>query len=373
MKYCLILTLCYFSLVSKAQIGGNSTYEFLRLPNSARITALGGSLITVRDADLNLAYHNPAALNSSMHRSLVFNQSVHMGTTHGYVAYAHNIDQLKKPFMVHAGLQYISYGEFQNRDVTGTYTGKTSAAEYAINTGIGYQVSKFLSVGANAKTILSYLGNYNSTGIAFDASAMFSDTSRNINLTVAFKNMGSQFSTYNRNGNMEPIPFDLQIGVAHKLKYIPLRFSVIMHNLHQWGIVYDDPNNQDNQALFINDGAQQDGSALKTVDDIFRHFIFNIELLFGKKGKKEILRLAAGYNHMRRGELTSSTLNDLAGFSFGIGIRIKQFQIDYGFGGYHFAGSAHHFGISVNLDEVLKGSPKKSHQNKKKPKNKTAE
>ena len=31
---------------------------------------------------------------------------------------------------------------------------------------------------------------------------------------------------------------------------------------------------------------------------------------------------------MRRGELTSSTLNDLAGFSFGIGIRIKQFQID---------------------------------------------
>ena len=62
---------------------------------------------------------------------------------------------------------------------------------------------------------------------------------------------------------------------------------------------------------------------------------------------------------MRRGELSSSSVNDLAGFSFGIGIRVKQFQIDYGFGSYHFAGAAHHFGISVNLDEILKGAYRK--------------
>ncbi|MCH2021792.1 MAG: type IX secretion system protein PorQ [Saprospiraceae bacterium] len=361
MKYWLYLLCIFFSIDAFCQIGGNSTYEFLRLPNSARITALGGSLITVRDADLNLAYHNPAALNPLMHRRIVFNQSVHMGTTHGYVGYGHYIDQGKVPIMVHAGLQYISYGKFLNRDVTGTYTGETSAAEYAINLGVGYQVSKFLSLGVNQKTILSYLGSYNSTGFAFDASAMYSDTSRKINLTVALKNMGSQFSTYNRSGNMEPIPFDLQIGIAHRLKYIPLRFSVIMHNIHQWGIVYDDPYNQDNQTLFTNNGAEQDNSAMTVVDDIFRHFIFNIELLFGKKGQQEVFRLAAGYNHMRRGELTASGLNDLAGFSFGVAIRIKQFQIDYGFGGYHFTGASHHFGISVNLDEILKGTQRKRH------------
>ena len=64
---------------------------------------------------------------------------------------------------------------------------------------------------------------------------------------------------------------------------------------------------------------------------------------------------------MRRGELTASGLNDLAGFSFGVAIRIKQFQIDYGFGGYHFTGASHHFGISVNLDEILKGTQRKRH------------
>jgi hypothetical protein len=371
MKYWSIIIFCLVSFVSSAQIGGNSTYDFLRISNSARVTSLGGSLITVRDQDLNLAYHNPAALNPAMHRRFVFNQSAYMGgTTHGYVGYAHYIDQGKVPIMVHGGLQYISYGDFENRDLAGTYTGQTSAAEYAINIGASYQMSKLLSVGVNYKTILSYLGNYNSTGMAFDASVMYADTARHINFTVALKNMGTQFSTYSRNGNMEPLPFDLQIGVSHKLKYIPLRFSVIMHNLHNWGVMYDDPSNQANQALFTDNGEPEDNSAGKVVDDIFRHFIFNIELLFGKKGQREIFRIAAGYNHSRRGELASTGVSDISGFSFGVGIRVKQFQIDYGFGGFHFAGGSHHFGISVDLDQILKGTQRKSHNGKKKKKKK---
>ena len=362
MKYWFTTILSVISLVTYAQIGGNSTYEFLRIPNSARITSVGSSLITVRDADLNLAYHNPAALNPAMHRRVAFSQSVYMGgITHGYLAYGHYFDKGKVPFMLHGGLQYISYGQFENRDVTGAYTGETRAAEYAINLGVGYQISPFLSVGVNAKTILSYLGSSNSTGMAFDASAMYSDTAKDINLTVAFNNMGTQFSAYARNGNLEPLPFDLQIGFAHQLKYIPLRFSVIMHNLQQWGIVYDDPSNQDNQVLLTgNGGVEIDNSASKVVDDIFRHFIFNVELLFGKKGKPEVFRLAAGYNHLRKAELGTTGVSNLAGFSFGCGIRNKQFQIDYGFGSYHLGGSAHHFSLSVDLDQILNGAWKKS-------------
>lgn len=362
MKYCFVLLLAaLIGQTAQAQIGGNSTYEFLRIPNSARLTAVGGSLIPIKDSDLNLAYHNPAALNPLMHQRVSFNQSVYMGgTTHGYVAYGHHFDKWKTPITFHAGLQYISYGDFQVRDLAGYYQGQTSAAEYAINIGASYQMSKFLSVGANVKTILSYLGSYNSTGMAADLAAMYSDTAKRISLTVAFKNMGTQFSTYARNGNMEPLPFDLQIGFAHRLKYIPLRFSVIMHQLDRWGIVYDDPNSPSSQPISIDNGDDQpDNTAGKVADEIFRHFIFNIEFLFGKKGKPEIFRLAAGYNHMRRGELASASLNDLSGFSFGFGLRIKQFHLDYGFGSYHFSGAAHHFGLSVDLNDILKGAWKK--------------
>ncbi len=360
MKYCLVILGLLGAVSAWSQIGGNSTYEFLRIPNAARITALGGSAIAVRDADLSLAYHNPAALNPAMHRQIVLNQSVYMGgITHGYLAYGHQIKSSKLPLTLHAGLQYISYGDFQNTDVTGMEMGTTSAAEYAINIGSGLQVSKFLSLGLNAKTILSYLGPYNSTGMAFDAAAMFSDTARDLSLSLVFKNMGTQFSTYNRDGNSEPLPFDFQVGFAHKLKYIPLRFSVIVHNIQRWGIVYDDPNNQDQQLLISNGETPSENNAGKVVDDIFRHFIFNLELLFGKKGKPEVFRVAAGYNHMRRGELGISNLNNLSGFSFGCALRIKQFQLDYGFGSYHVAGAAHHFGLSINLDQLLLNGRKK--------------
>lgn len=361
MKYSiLIIGLLLYSTTTWSQIGGNSTYEFLRIPHAARVTALGGSLITVRDADLSLAYHNPAALNPSMHRRIVLNQSVYMGgVTHGYLAYGHHIKQSKLPLTVHGGLQYISYGNFRNADVTGADMGETSAAEYAINIGSGLQVSEFLSLGLNAKTVLSYLGSYNSTGMAFDAAAMFNDTAKNISLSLVFKNMGTQFSTYNRDGNLEPLPFDLQLGFAHKLRYIPLRFSVIVHNIQRWGIVYDDPNNQDQQLITTNTNPAPNNNAGKVVDDIFRHMIFNMELLFGKKGKPEVFRVAVGYNHMRRGELGISSLNNLSGFSFGCALRIKQFQLDYGFGSYHVAGAAHHFGLSINLDQLLLNGRKK--------------
>jgi hypothetical protein len=352
-----ILFLCLLLGQLQAQIGGNSTYEFLRLPTTARITGLGGSLITVRDADLGLAYSNPAALNESMHQKIAFNQSIYMGaTTYGYLAYGHHLDKI--PLTLHGGLKYMSYGRFEDRDAAGLLVGESRAAEYSFHVGAGYQMSEFLSVGANMKTILSYLGPYNSTGMAFDLSAMYNDTSKKVALTIAFKNMGTQFSTYARNQNFEPLPFDLQIGFAHRLKYIPLRFSVIMHNLHQWGIVYDDPAQQNSQIL-LTDNSQQDNSAGKVVDDIFRHMIFNLEFLFGKKGKPETVRLAVGYNHMRRGELGISTLNNLSGFSFGLGIRVKQFQFDYGFGSYHFAGAAHHLGLSVSLSEFMKGGSRK--------------
>ena len=49
-----------------AQVGGRTTYNFLRLPVSARITALGGSLVTVRDEDLSNAVLNPALLNEKI-------------------------------------------------------------------------------------------------------------------------------------------------------------------------------------------------------------------------------------------------------------------------------------------------------------------
>lgn len=328
-------------------VGGRNTYDFLSLPYSARVSALGGSLITVKDEDLGLAYQNPAALNELMHNHLTIQQTIYFsGITNGYAGYARHLK--KVPLTVHGGINYVTYGKFIRSTPTGDVTGEFGASEYAIGGGVGYQATDKLSFGTNQKVILSYLEGYNSVGWSSDWAGMYNDTAKNITFSLVLRNLGSQFSTYGKNKNMSPLPFDAQFGFAHRLKYLPLRFSIIGHHLHRWNVLYDDPALEETGILgeptLVADTDKM--KAGEVVDNIFRHLIFNLELLLGKK---EVLRLRLGYDRMRQGELGVRRLRSVNGFSTGLGIRIYKFRIDYGLSIYHIGGMMHHFGISTNL------------------------
>ena len=57
--------------ISKAQTtAGNAVYNFLELPYSAKITALGGLNISSIGNDLGLAMYNPSLLNDEMDHQL---------------------------------------------------------------------------------------------------------------------------------------------------------------------------------------------------------------------------------------------------------------------------------------------------------------
>lgn len=326
-----------------AQIGGQTTYTFLQFSPSARIAGLGGNLITVKDDDIALAYHNPAALNPTMHKAITFQHTIHLaGINHGYVGTGWHFDKLKTTFQ--GGIQYAAYGDFKMTDNTGQVLGNFKASDIAINVGAGRHLGGNTSVGANLRFVTSRMESYTSTGMALDLAACYQDTAKRFVASIVLKNIGGQFSTYS--GKQEPIPFDLQVGISKKLKHLPLRFSIIGHNLHRWGIRYDDPyQRQTNLFVDPNNPTGEDGVGA-FFDEFFRHFIFNGEFLFGKK---ENLRLRVGYNHLRRAELSVPGLSSLAGFSFGFGMKISKFRLDYSFAGYHAAGGAHQFGISTNL------------------------
>ena len=94
MKKILPLLFILFFVLEKtdAQVGGDHIYEFLNLSNSARVTGLGGNLITVKDDDVALAYSNPSLLNPEMHQALSFNYNFHLSDiSNGYVGYAHHL------------------------------------------------------------------------------------------------------------------------------------------------------------------------------------------------------------------------------------------------------------------------------------------
>ncbi|MEM0992379.1 MAG: type IX secretion system protein PorQ [Bacteroidota bacterium] len=327
-----------------AQIGGNNIYEFLMLPNSARATALGDHVITVKDDAVSLAYQNPAVLNQSMHTQLTFNQNFHLsGINFGYFGYGHHHKKWDMTF--HGGVQYIDYGDFNLTDEFGNMNGTFGAAEYALTVGGGKQLYEKLSVGANVKFISSQLESYRSIGWSADLGAIFQDTASNFSLSLVLRNLGTPITDYTTN-NRETLPFESQIALSKQLRYLPFRFTILYRYLNRWNILYDDPTNRESTSIF--DGFDNADTSNPAFDNFFRHFVFSGEFLLGKA---QNFRIRAAYNVLRAREMKVNNLRSLAGFSFGFGFKVKRFRIDYGQGVYHLAGSSNHISLSTYIKE----------------------
>jgi hypothetical protein len=330
-----------FMQMNYAQIGGKSAYEFLNLPSSPRLTALGGHLIGVMDEDISLTLSNPASLNVKMHNRLAFTHNFHFADIqNGYVGYGRHIN--KWNLNTHAGVQYINYGDFNYADYLGNKQDQFSVRETAFIVGASKKIAERFSAGANLKTIFSNPESYSSFGVAADFGINYQNDSSQFTVSLVIKNIGYEFTTYN--GTRFGMPFDVQIGISKKLKYLPFRFSVIAHQLHRANARYDDPTKQSDTDIF-GEPINKSSSSL-AVDNVFRHLIFNGEFLLGKN---QNLRLRAGYNHLRRKELSITNFRSFAGFSLGVGIKINAFKLDYGVGYHHLAGATNHIGISTDL------------------------
>ena len=334
------------SLTLPAQIGGKSTYEFLNLPPSARAAAMGGNIIGIFDEDVSLVFQNPAALDPEMHNALSFNTALYFaGINFGYLGYGRHYESIKTTFA--GGLQYIAYGKFMGTDLNGNETAEFNAGEYALNLTAARQYKKF-NYGAHIKLIYSGLESYSSYGLATDIAGAYIDTATKFTATVVVKNIGTQLKPYTED-NREPLPFEIQAGISKQLKYMPFRFSVVVHNLQRPDIRYNDPNFTPEPTIF-GDTTEVVKEKKYIADKIAYHFIFGGEFLLGNS-----FRIRGGYNHMRRQNLSLDTRRGLSGFSVGAGLRISKFRIDYGFAKYHLAGASHQFSLSTNLSDFLPG------------------
>lgn len=328
---------------STAQIGGSATYAYLDLSPSARLTALGGYDIAVIDDDLNYGYVNPASWNPLMAGRISFSHAFYpAGIQHGHAAYAHHID--KWDVTMGGGILYRTYGQFDRTDPTGTITGSFGASEYVVQGGAAVRSDK-LSYGANLKLLYSQLESYSSLGAAVDLGVTYNDTASRFAATLVVRNLGTQFIAYTP-ANYEELPFRIDLGISKRLKYLPLRLSLTLHDLQQWDIRYDDPNAvQQTDNIFGVDDEDQ-GEQKFIADKIFSHVAIGTEFYFGSS-----FRVRLGYSHQGRGELASNNRPGATGFSGGIGLRIKQFRFDYGHAVHHIGGRNHHISVSTSLSD----------------------
>lgn len=317
-----------------AQVGGQSTYEFVNLPNSARVASLGGNNLTIYDNDLTMSYYNPSLLNSSMNDNIALNYSLFMaGINYGYLSYAREIP---KYGTFAAGINYINYGRFDETDETGNIIGKFSASEYNLNLIWAKPVlDSVFTIGANLKTIYSEMYHYYSSAVLLDAGATFHNKKMLLEAALVIKNLGVQLKSYTK-GNREPMPFDVQLGITKKLKHAPFRVSCVVHDLLKPDMTYT-INSTDTTAT-------PKPVFLRVSDKILRHFIIGVEFVPTKNFFVNI-----GYNHQRRQELLLETRPFLTGFSWGFGFKVNKFRFSYGRARYHLASAANNFSLSVNL------------------------
>jgi hypothetical protein len=332
-----------FAQLCQAQIGGNNVYQFLNIPASARVAALGGTYISVKDDDINCGMQAASLLNSSMSKSIGFSAVSYVdGIKFGNVAYALNVDKVGT-FL--ASMNYAGYGQFLETDDFGNITGTFRAADYSLNLAFGRSLNQYFSYGAQLKFIYSDYYLYNAFGIAADLSATYCDTTKRITATVQIKNVGAQLKNY-LDGNNEPFPAEALIAVSKRLAHTPLRFNLTYRHLEKFDLSYVDPYD-------LGDVDPLTGEAqVKTIDfwnKLSRHFIFAGEILLSKN-----FHLNVGYNFQRRKELQVTTAPGLTGFSMGVSMKISKFIISYGRGNYHLAGGADHFSITTNLAEFVK-------------------
>ena len=321
-----------------AQLGGNTSFRVLDIPNSARVSALGGNMIAVQDGDLNLGIFNPSLLNSEVGRQVALSYLPYFeGINIGYASYGHHSDSLGITF---AGtVQYVDYGSFMRTDETGVEMGQFSAGEYLVQVGAGMPMDSLFSIGANVKFISSVLDTYNSTAWAVDLGGVFEKRSMGLTIGAVLKNIGYQSSPFTE--QREKLPFQVQVGTTYRFKHAPFRLGLMFEQLQQWDLTYEDPN-----AV-----TQIDPTTGEVIEErvtgfhkAMLHVVPSAEILLGRNF---MLRLA--YNYRRRHEMVLPDKPAATGLSFGLGVKVNRFHISYGYSQLHLAGISNTFTLAAKF------------------------
>jgi len=334
-----ITTICCLLVTSSvfAQIGGESTYQFLNLIASPRQAALGGKVITNYDYDVTGGLFNPATINAEMDNQLALNYSSYLGgISYGTAAYAYTWDRHVQT--LHIGMTYINYGTFDGYDLNGVSTGTFTGNEAALSAGYAYQIpfSDFY-IGANLKIITSKLEQYNSIGVAADFGAMYINERLDFHAALTVRNLGTQITTYA--GLNEKIPLDVTLGLSQTLENMPLRWHLTFENLQAWPIGFSNPS----RATTDLDGNQTQ-EKVGFLNEVLRHTIIGAEL-FPERG----FNIRMAYNFRRAEELRIVDQRNFSGLSFGLGVKLNKMRFNYTHARYTGAGNANFFGVQIDL------------------------
>lgn len=301
------------STVAKAQ-ESETDYNFLRLPVSAHVAALGGDNITIGDDDPTLIFHNPALITGVSDRSLNLNYMTYMAGVK--VASASFVKACKDRATWGVSAQYMDYGSIREFTAAQEETGTFHPKDISLAGSFAYLLGGRWAGGVTAKAVTSNIASYTSIAVGVDLGVNYYDEERGLSLSAVARNLGGQVKAYD--DDFESIPLDLQVGVTKKLGYSPLRLSATMVNLNHW-------------------------------ENSFRsHFVVGADIILS-----DAIYVAAGYNFRRVEEMkitdAEGSSSHGAGLSFGGGLQLERFKLQVAYGKYHVSSTSLLFNVTYTL------------------------
>lgn len=286
------------------------TYRFLNVPFHARSAALGGAPVALPDAGVGMMHANPAYLHADHHRQASFSVARQIEDTR--FASAHAAWHIDGWGTVGAAVRHVSHGDLRRRDADGADLGGFTASDIAIKTAFSAQVGPALRYGIALDLIRSDYTHVRSTAWAASAGLLAQLPDASV-LGLSLVNAGSQIRTFD--GEEESLPMDVRLGYSRRLQYLPFRFSLTAQRLHDPDLRH--PMNH-----------LQAGGEF--------HFGTNVQVRFG-------------YDHRLREALRFEDRIDLAGYSMGVGFRIKGVRVDLSRVSYSQIGTMLHIGTDVHF------------------------
>jgi hypothetical protein len=345
MRLIFSILFCFPFFVNAQVLGGESQMEFLRLSQSAHVSAMGGLCVNTPGNDVSLVTANPALLSEKFHSHLSLNYNGFYAKSKFMSSnYAHYLPKYQTTIGI--AVQYLNHGAFTMTDPIGNINGTTHANEYSIQASIGKAYKGNIRYGSTIKFANTQLSDKSASALLIDFGITSSDTNRNWYLGGIIKNAGLRLKNYIA-GQNQPLPFDIQLGVLKKFNKAPFSIYVIGHHLYTWDIRYDNPADKvNNQLIFGDSTATKEKSYF--ADKLFRHVNVGVGLNIGKR-----IEFNVAYSHQRRAELGLSDKKGMAGFSMGLSLYFPKLVLQYTRSTYHLAGAQNEIGVNLKLDKLF--------------------
>ena len=329
------------TIIVKAQ-QANGSYTFLNTTSSARVAALGGLPLPMDDGDIQLATFNPAAIDSTTHGKLGLSyvdyySDINLATAQ----YSHTFE---KAGSFTATVQYLNYGHFDETSESGVMIGDFSGSEYALTMGWGRHLTPHWSIGAAFKYAGRQLESYAAGAMAVDVAGSYRADNGWLFLLTA-RNLGIQLFN-NFDYRTSYLPLSIDFGASRHLEHLPVNVYLWYNDIQKWNKMFDDPLDLAGNYDPLTNEIKEESKFLRFTKNLASHFVIGGELFVGKN-----IVLRAAYNYGQRRTMNVPEARTLVGFSAGVAVKIKMFEISYARSRSSIASSPNYLTITMDLNK----------------------